>query len=107
MARYVMVALNGATPGGDAEALERWYEDVHLADLRATPGVVSARRFKTVRGHAPGGELWPYVALIEIETDDIEAFQAELQRRGRPVHPDLDRARSAHLIAEQTAPSST
>jgi hypothetical protein len=74
MARYLLLALNGPTSGeGDEEALNRWYDEVHLPAFKRIPEVKSARRFKTLRGKIPGRDLWPYVTAYEIETDDLAA----------------------------------
>ena len=69
MPRYLLVALNGPTDGPDDETTyNRWYDDIHVPDLEAIPGVVSAKRYKVERSNrAP----WPYVAAYEIETDDL------------------------------------
>ena len=84
MARYVLIAMNGPTPDGDPAALEDWYENVHLVDLKSCEGINTARRFKTVRGLMPGNELWPSVAIYEIETDDLAKISAEMQAKCRP-----------------------
>ena len=103
MPRYVLVALNGPTPEGDEEELERWYREVHMPDLKSVTGIKTARRFKTVRGKIPGVDLLPYVAIYEIETDDIDALSKEMQAKLQPFHPDFDRSRSAHIFAVQIA----
>jgi hypothetical protein len=103
VARYLMLALNGsAGEEGDAEALERWYEEVHLPDFKAIDAVKTARRYKIVSGTLPGMDAWPYVAAYEIETDDMTEVSRRLQSDLRPFHPALDRSRSAMLLAVQT-----
>jgi len=101
--RYVLIALNGATPDGDEADLERWYRDVHIPDLKSVRGITSARRYRTVLGGLPDQEPWPYVAIYEIETDDIEAVMTEMPSKLRPFHPDFDHSRSGHIIAMQIA----
>ena len=103
MPRYVLIAMNGPTPDGDAEVLERWYEEVHMPDLLSVEGITSARRFKTLRGKVPDKEVWPYVAIYEIETDDLATVSAEMQEKLRAFHPMFDRSRSAHIFAIQTS----
>jgi hypothetical protein len=98
-----MLALNGSTAGeGDAAALERWYDEVHLPDFKTIDAVKTARRYKVLRGTLPGIDAWPYVAAYEIETDDMEEVSRRLQSDLRPFHPALDRSRSAMLLAVQT-----
>jgi hypothetical protein len=103
MARYVLIAMNGPTPDGDAEELEHWYREVHMPDLKSVPGITSARRYKTIRGTISGAELWPNVAIYEIETDDLAALSEGMQSQLRPFHPAFDRSRSAHIFAMQIA----
>ena len=102
MARYLLLALNGPTSGeGDEDTLNTWYEDVHLPDFKAIPEVKTARRYKILRGNVPGlSELWPTVAVYEIETDDMAAVSAQLQQM-RPFDPTLDRSKSANIMAVQ------
>jgi hypothetical protein len=44
-----------------------WYDEVHLPELVALDGFVSARRLRPVNGEGP------YVAIYEIEGDDLQA----------------------------------
>jgi hypothetical protein len=98
-----MLALNGATDGmGDADALERWYDEVHLPDFKAIDAVKTARRYKLLNGTLPGMEAWSHVAAYEIETDDMTDVSRRLQSDLRPFHPALDRSRSAMVLALQT-----
>lgn len=107
MPKYVIIALNGPTPEGDPEVLERWYEEVHMPDLLSVDGIHTARRFKTLRGRVLGHEeLWPRVAIYEIETDDLAAVSVGMQQQCRPFHPIFDRSKSAHIFAELTAEQS-
>jgi hypothetical protein len=67
----------------DAADYHRWYE-THLGEVLAVDGVVAARRF------APFDENAPFVAIYEIEADDLEAVQAALSagaRSGRNSTP--------------------
>ena len=42
MARYLLVALNGPTAGEDDDAkYNKWYNEVHAADLLSVSGSVS------------------------------------------------------------------
>lgn len=103
VARYILVAMNGPTPDGDPAELDRWYAEVHMPDLLSVDGIISARRFETVKGMVPHNELWPNVALYEIETDDIAKVSEGMQKNCRPFHPAFDRSRSGHIFAIETA----
>ena len=104
MAKYMLLALNGPTAGeGDEEAYNSWYNGTHLPAFKTIEGVRSARRYKVMRGKLPGLEAWPYMAVYEIETDDLAAVSAQLAKELQSFAPTLDRARSAHLMAIQIA----
>ncbi|KZS68541.1 hypothetical protein A4G29_09720 [Mycobacterium kansasii] len=45
-----------------------WYDDVHIPELVALDGFVSARRLRPINDDGP------YVALYEIEGDDLQAI---------------------------------
>jgi hypothetical protein len=102
MAKYLLLALNGPTPGeGNEETLNRWYEDVHMPAFRQIPEVKSARRYKILRGRIPGRDLWPYVTAYEIETDDLAALSVRFQKELTNFHPTLERESSGNLMAIQ------
>ena len=99
MPKYLMLALNGPTKGeGDEETYNRWYNEVHVPDLESVDEVVSAKRYKVVRGNLPGMENWPYLAVYEIETDDMAKVSQKFQASLRPFDPTFDRSTSGHLL---------
>ena len=98
MAKYILIALNGPIPGEGNEAIyNEWYETVHIPDLLATPGITSARRFKVVSTKTE--RPWPYVALYEIESDDIQATFAYMNEHNSPFHATFDRSVSEAITA--------
>lgn len=70
MARHTMLVLVNAKEGRDEE-FNRWYEDVHLADILAVPGFIAARRLEASDVQMTGVAKHRYMTLYEIETDDI------------------------------------
>lgn len=100
MARYIMLAFNGALPGdGNAEALEDWYANDHIPGIHADDEVLTARRYKIAGGNLPGMEAWPYVSVYEMETDDMEALNRRMAERLGPIHSAQDLSRSATVLA--------
>jgi len=95
MARYLLIALNGPTSENDEDAYNDWYTHVHMPELLATPVVVSAERYKVVQGNVQ----WPYVAIYEIETNDLAAAFESLADALSDFHPAFDRSNSAHIVA--------
>lgn len=89
MARYKLVALSNAVAGRDDDYNE-WYQSQHMPDVLAVPGFVAAERLQ-VLGDGP----YKYLAIYEIETDDIGAVLAEFSKRPgtelMPVSDALDR----------------
>jgi hypothetical protein len=61
-------------PKDPARAVEyqRWYDEVHLAEVVAVAGFVSARRF------GPVDDDGPFVAIFEIDKDDLDAVKARV-----------------------------
>ncbi len=71
MARHLLIALSRPVEGREAEYND-WYQNVHLAQMVALPGFVSAQRFRVSRSLG-ARDVFPYLALYEIDTDDIDA----------------------------------
>jgi hypothetical protein len=78
MARHVLLVHTQAHPGREEE-FHAWYDGTHVPDVLAVPGFVSARRFRaepSLRGDLPSH---PFLALYEIETDDLPAALTALR----------------------------
>ncbi len=80
--KYTFVVLSNPTAGNEAE-YNRWYNDQHLPDVLNVPGFVRAQRFKLSDAQmAPDGDkTHRYLALYEIETDDVAAALKGLASR--------------------------
>jgi len=92
MAKYNMVVQSKAVADRDDD-YNHWYDSQHFHDICAIPGVTGGRRLEqtmTVAGE-PGLK---YLAIYDIETDDIGALMAEMGRRGAagmmPISDALD-----------------
>jgi len=85
--QYFMV-LTDPVEGQD-DAYNDWYDNRHLADVLAVDGFVSAQRFRLSHQKSPEGVASSrYLAIYEMETDDIDAtLAALLSRLGTPVMP--------------------
>lgn len=71
-----VVRTRPVSPEREAEFNE-WYDGTHVPELLAVPGFVSARRYRQVGGD---GEA-EYLAVYEIDADDLSAPVQELRRR--------------------------
>lgn len=95
--------MNGPTGEPDAEEdYNRWYDEVHIPDFLAVPGVLSARRYKVIKSKLPQAADLPYIAAYEIETDSIETVFATMEGWMRPFTPAFDRSKSVHVVAVET-----
>jgi hypothetical protein len=63
------------SPDKEAE-YHKWYNDMHLAEIVSVEGIVSARRF------APTDENGPYIAIYELDCDDLDAVVQRLGELG-------------------------
>jgi len=79
MAKYVMVVPSSAKPGREDDYNE-WYNSRHIHDICAIPGVISGRRFDADPA-SPNPVPARYLAIYEIETDDIMTVLAGMGQR--------------------------
>ena len=68
--QYTMIAYTNPVEGREDE-YNKWYDEVHLPEFSALPGVVSGRRFK-VDGDKPAA----YAAVYELSTEPKNVFAA-------------------------------
>ena len=72
MEKYVLVVeSNCSDPAREAE-FNDWYDKVHIPDVLETPGFVRATRY--VNNDPPAAGKGKFLAVYEIETDDIARF---------------------------------
>lgn len=82
MPRYKFVVMSTPAEGREQEYND-WYQNVHLRDVVAIDGIKSAQRFRlnlTVSADQPP---LPYLAVYDIETNDIAGTIQELKRRSQ------------------------
>jgi hypothetical protein len=58
------------------EEYHTWYNETHLAQITSVEGVVSARRFAPTDGNGP------FIAIYELDCDDLDAAVARLGELG-------------------------
>lgn len=85
MQRGILAVQTSPKPG-EEEQFNAWYDAAHVPEILATVGFLVGRRFRTVR--APGeagtaGPWLPYLAVYDIESDDLAASYASLTERFR------------------------
>ena len=67
---YTLIVYT-APAAGREDDYNKWYDEVHLPEFAALPGVISGRRFK-VAGDKPA----PYCAVYELSGAPDEVFAA-------------------------------
>lgn len=72
VAKGVMIVSSHPVNGREAE-FNDWYSNVHIAEVSEVPGFVSARRF------APANEGGPYIAIYEMESEDLDQTLLDLR----------------------------
>jgi hypothetical protein len=80
MPRYQLTLFSDAVPG-EEDRFNDWYDNQHLHDVLKVPGMISAQRFRLATGGSADRPAHGYLAVYEIEADNIAAVQAELRAR--------------------------
>ena len=106
MPRYNLFAFTNAAPGRDAE-FNDWYTNVHLGDVLKLPGVNAAQRFRMSDvQHRPGPYPYAYMAVYEIDIDDLDVTLNRLREVGgtdaMPLSPALQDERMVWIYEPVT-----
>lgn len=81
MTAYKFVVMTNPVEGREDEYND-WYTKRHLPDVLDIPGIVAAQRFTaTAVQRATEPPPYRYLAVYEIETDDLGQVLEELGRR--------------------------
>ena len=81
MAKGIMVVESGpADDERDAE-YNQWYSGTHIPEISSIPGFVAARRYKTREADRGRSTKARYLAIYELEADDISRPLEELAAR--------------------------
>ncbi|ORW96591.1 hypothetical protein AWB92_06515 [Mycobacterium sp. IEC1808] len=80
MAKGIMYVESRPSSPDREQEYNTWYDEVHLPELLALDGIVSARRFRPVDGNGP------YVAIYEIEGDDLQAVLDNMIANAGQLH---------------------
>ena len=106
MTRHLLLVSADAASGQD-EQFQRWYDEVHLPDVLAVPGFVRAQRFvavPSVHGESPAHR---YLAVYELETDDLPVALQALRSAARQMElsPAFERAGSTQFAFTALSPA--
>ena len=76
MANWIRVVESNCTDATREAEFHEWYTKVHLPDMLETPGILRATRYEAVEPKE--GEA-RFLAVYEMETDDIDRTMAKLR----------------------------
>ena len=79
MPRHIIQVMTNPVPGKEAE-FNDWYSNVHVQEVVQVPGFVSARRFKLADAQMSGTHPYRYLAVYEVDTDDVGAALEALRQ---------------------------
>jgi hypothetical protein len=80
MAKGIMYVESRPSSPEREQEYNAWYDEVHLPELLALDGIVSARRLRPVDGQGP------YVAIYELEGEDLQAILDNMIANAGQLH---------------------
>lgn len=93
---HKMMVLAKAKPG-QVEALAKWYDETHINDLLAVPGLVTAERHTVMTVKSPeGAPVWDFMLIYELEGENP---MAALQNMGKANVPLSDLMESTQTLS--------
>jgi hypothetical protein len=75
----IYVETRPSSPDREQE-YNTWYDEVHIPELVALDGIVAARRLRPINGDGP------YVALYELEGDNLQAILDNMVANAGQLH---------------------
>jgi hypothetical protein len=81
MARHTFVVFTNSTEGRDDE-FNDWYDNTHLSDVLKVEGFVAAQRFKLAATDPAQDYPHRYLALYEVDSDDLGKVAQALSEAG-------------------------
>ena len=95
--KYKMVVFTDAVAGLEKEFNE-WYQNTHLKDIVSLENFDAAQRYKFTMNITDGANLAPYLAIYDIETDDIQAAIKSMNDFAASGRMPLPQAMSKNIV---------
>ncbi|MCV7441642.1 hypothetical protein H7K33_05345 [Mycobacterium paraense] len=80
MAKGIMLVESVPSSPDREDEYNTWYDEVHIPQLLELDGIVAARRLRPVDGNGP------YVAIYELEGDDLQAILDNMIANAGQLH---------------------
>jgi len=100
MSKHVLVAFTEPVDGQE-DTYNEWYNETHIPEILSVPGIISARRFRTKIVNVSGAPAWKYMAIYEVETDDLGGTLKALGETTSEVISALDQSKSGTIVAKE------
>lgn len=93
--------ITRAKPGAQRE-FDSWYDNQHLKDVVAVPGVANATRFRVLAQEPSTFETpaWYSIALYEIDSDEPRAVISEINARWQNGEMLISEAIDAEVLLQ-------
>ncbi len=86
MAKHILLAFTNPVEGKEA-AFNHWYSTRHMKEVTEVPGFISTQRFELAPTQLYSMESqYRYLAVYEIETDDLEGTTEALRQARARMH---------------------
>jgi hypothetical protein len=79
MSRYLFFAFSDCKDPAREDEYNEWYCNMHVPDILEIPGMIRATRW--VGATDKPGQTRKYLAMYELETDDIEKFDEKVREK--------------------------
>ncbi|MCU4182907.1 hypothetical protein K6U06_00910 [Acidiferrimicrobium sp. IK] len=74
-----ILVVESSPEGADRDReYNEWYDGTHIGEICAIPGVTGARRYRL---HGTEGDVPTYLAVYDLEADDLGAPLVEMAQR--------------------------
>jgi hypothetical protein len=80
MGKYLLFAFSDCKDSAREKEFNDWYNNMHVPDMLEVPGMIQATRWMSAEPKE--NQRRKYLALYELETDDLEKFNASVRERG-------------------------
>ncbi|MBN2238638.1 MAG: hypothetical protein JW712_02600 [Dehalococcoidales bacterium] len=81
MAKYFYFAFSDCKDPEREDEYNDWYSNTHIPDMIQVPGMIRATRWESA--DSPDKTVRKYLALYEIETDDLDEFNRQVAIYGK------------------------
>ena len=78
--KYLLFAFSDCKDPKKEKEYNDWYDNMHMPDMLEVPGFIRATRW--VSADNKENEIRKYLALYELETDDLDEFNKKMRERG-------------------------